>query len=96
LFEERVIAAFSLEYQMAGHTINGEMPVVDSMINVHDERYNLIGTPYFITRVERKLDIQAGKITMLKLIPPNIWLHFDQDKVGDAEYEEHMIQRVFW
>jgi prophage tail gpP-like protein len=96
IFEERVIAAFSLEYQIAGHTINGAMPVCDSMINVHDERYGLVGTPYYITRVERKLNMDGGRVTMIKLIPPKIWLHFDHDSVGDAEYEEHMIQRVFW
>ena len=96
MFEERVIAAFSLEYQIAGHTINGAMPVCDSMINVHDERYGLIGTPYYITRVERKLTMDGGRITMIKLIPPKIWLHFDHDATGDAEYNEHMVQRVFW
>jgi len=96
VFEERVIGAFSLEYQIAGHTINGNMPVVDSMIPVYDERYGLIGQPYYITRVERKMDITDGKTTVLKLMPPKIWLYFDHDKTGDAEYNAHMVQRVFW
>jgi prophage tail gpP-like protein len=96
MFEERVIGAFSLEYQLKGHTINGVMPVVDSMISVYDERYGLIGQPYYITRVERKLGLSDGATTVLKLIPPKIWLYFDHDKTPDSEYLEHMVQRVFW
>jgi prophage tail gpP-like protein len=96
LFEERVIDAFSLEYQLRGHTINGVLPTVDSMIPVYDERYGLIGQPYYITRVERKMDIADGKTTVLRLIPPKIWLYFDHDKVGDDEYTAWMVQRVFW
>jgi prophage tail gpP-like protein len=96
IFEEKVIDAFSLEYQIPGHTINGVMPVIDSMIDVHDERYGLIGTPYYITRVERRFDISDGRTTVLRLIPPKIWLHFDHDATSDSQYLEHMVQRVFW
>ena len=96
IFEERVIAAFSLEYQLQGHTINGVMPVCDSMINVHDERYRLTGKPYYITRVERKLNMDGGRVTMIRLCPPKIWLHFDHDKTGDAEYEDHMVKAINW
>lgn len=95
MFEQAVIEAFSLEYQLRDHTINGVLPVVDSMINVYDERYNLVG-PYYIVRVERKLDMGTGRVTVLKLIPPKIWLYFDHDTTSDQEYEEHMIDNVFW
>lgn len=95
MFEEACYKAFSLSYRIAGHTINGVMPVIDTMINVHDERYNLIGNPYYITRVERKMDA-TGRFTVLHLIPPEIWLHFDHDKTDDVTYERHMMQRVFW
>jgi len=95
MFEDAVINAFSLEYKIAGHYINGNLPVVDSMINLHDERYNLIGTPYYIIRVERQMGFD-GRFTVLKLIPPRIWLYLDHDKTGDDEYTEHMVQRVFW
>jgi prophage tail gpP-like protein len=95
LFEDRLMASFSLEYELPGHTINGVMPIIDSMIPVHDERYGLVGENYYITRVERKMDY-SGRSTVLKLIPPEIWLHFDHDTTDDATYEAHMIDRVFW
>ena len=96
MFEEAAIKAFSLEYKINGHHINGQLPVVDSMINLHDERYGLIGTPYYIVKVERRMSQSAGRSTTLRLIPPKIWLYFDHDTVGDEEYLEHMVQRVFW
>ncbi len=96
LFEERCIGGFSLEYQIKGHTINGVMPVTDSMINVHDERYDLTGQTYYITRVERKANQSDGRHTVIHLKPAKIWLYFDHDATGDAEYNEHMAQRVFW
>jgi len=49
MFEDAVIGGFSLQYQLRDHLINGFLPVVDSMINVYDERYNLVG-PYYIIR----------------------------------------------
>jgi prophage tail gpP-like protein len=94
--EQRIIDSFSLEYQMAGHTLNGVLPVIDSMIPVHDERFGLTGQPYYITRVERKLDVSDGRTTVVKLIPPYIWLYLDHDAVGDSEYESHMVDKVFW
>ena len=101
MFEEAVIAGWSLNYQVYGHTINGVMPVVDSMINVHDERYGLTtkegkGGPYYITRVERRLSVSDGRTTVLHLIPAKIWLYFDHDKTSDTEYESWMTKRVFW
>jgi hypothetical protein len=95
MFEDRVMAGFSLEYKIPGHTINGVMPVVDSMIPVHDERYGLIGKNYYITRVERQMS-REGRFTVLKLIPPYIWLYFDHDTTSDAEYEAHMIDEINW
>ena len=95
-FEEAVIAAFSLEYRIWGHAINGVMPIVDSMIPVHDERYGLIGQNYYITRTERVLSKDDGKTTMIKVIPPEIWMYFDHDVTSDAEYEAHMIDRIDW
>lgn len=99
MFEEAVIGGWSLNYQIPSHTINGVMPVVDSMINVHDERYGLVdskGGPYYITRVERRMDIGDGRTTVLHLIPAKIWLYFDHDVTGDAEYEDWMTKKVFW
>ncbi|MEE9367153.1 MAG: hypothetical protein V3W44_10725 [Dehalococcoidales bacterium] len=101
IFEEAVIAGWSLNYQIYSHTINGVMPVVDSMINVHDERYGLTtkegkGGPYYITRVERRLSIGDGRTTVLHLIPAKIWLYFDHDETSDSEYESWMVDKVFW
>lgn len=95
MFEERVIRAFSLEYQIFGHKINNVLPVVDSMIRVDDDRFNLHDV-FYITKVQRRYNMSEGKTTVLTLIPPKIWLHFDHDSTGDAEYLEHMVQRVFW
>jgi len=95
IFEEKVIGAFSLQYEIAGHHINGVLPVVDSMIPVRDERFGLEDA-FYITRVERSVSLDRGATTVINVIPPKIWLHFDHDKTGDDEYLEHMVQRVFW
>ena len=94
MVEQAIIEAFSLTYTVRDHVINGVLPVVDSMILVYDERYNLVG-PFYITRVERKMDY-SGRFTVLKLIPPKIWLYFKHDETSDLEYEEHMIDHVWW
>jgi prophage tail gpP-like protein len=95
MVEEAIIGAFSLEYEIAGHHINDVLPVVDSMIPVRDQRLG-IEDNYYIVRVERKYTLTEGKTTVLKLIPPEIWLYFDHDATGDDEYLEHMVQRVWW
>ena len=65
------------------------------MVNVRDDR-NGFQDSFYITSVERKYSMDKGKSTLLRLIPPKIWLYLDHDSTGDDAWMKHMVQRVWW
>lgn len=94
---ERALKGLNMEYLIAGHYApTGVLWVPDTMVQLLDERNELDGQ-YYIQRVERRFTGSEGRVTLLRLIPPDVWLgKFDDDSVTPQDFEVEIAKRIWW